>query len=105
MQDVARLEVQVQHAEPMRVVDGFGDAAAAAARRAAAAAGHRLSQPHCARLRPPHQLHRVIDQAVVLADLVDGDDVGMLQQRRVLRFAAQAWRRIRRTPTARPTAA
>ena len=87
-QDVAGLQVQVQHAEAMRVVDGLGHRAQkirGLERRQRAFGVQPLRQAASA-----HQLHRVEDAAPVLAHLVHDDDIGVLQQRRVLRFAPEA---------------
>ena len=87
-EEVARLEIQVQHAEPVGVVDGFGDGAqqpCRIVRRQSFIGGEQLRQASSA-----HQLHRVIRQAGVFAHLVHDHDVGVLQSRGVLCLAPEA---------------
>lgn len=91
-QHVARLQVQVQHAQAVRVVQCLGDGthqARGLARR------HRAvdCQPP-GQARPAHQRHRVVLDPVVAAEPVDRDDVGMLQARGRARLTAEARGRL-----------
>ena len=83
----------------MGVVDGFRNRAQ---QRGGLACRHRAVGGQTLRqAAPTHQLHREEDQPGVLAHLVHDDDVGMLQQCRVLRFAAQAVDQLLRCQMAR----
>ena len=76
-QDVGRLQVAVQDALLVGVLDGPGDGDAGSA--AAARPGSGPSASCCARLRPSMKSMREVVPAVDGADLVDLDDVRVLQ--------------------------
>ena len=95
-QHVGRFQVEVQDAEPVRVVDGFGHAAhqhGGVLRRQRATRVDALGEA-----LPAHQRHREEIQFGVRADLVDRHDVGMLQARRTLRLAGEARDEVGRGP-------
>src|SRR5581483_2291556 len=75
-EDVRRFAVASQHAAPVGVVDGAGDALAIAGRLRRAVA--------------VDEIHRKVVLALVLADLVDGDDVGVPQRRSGLGLRPEA---------------
>jgi hypothetical protein len=75
-QDVGRLEVAVQHAAAVREVDRLGDDADVAHRlqRRQRVFAHQFGQAAALDV-----IHREVVLPLLLADLVDGDDVGVLE--------------------------
>jgi len=86
-QDVGRLEVAVDDAALVRVVDGAGDGEQQPHRgpRVPGQAAHVRTQT-----RPLDQLHAEVRQPVLLARLVERDDVRVIQLRRRLGLGAEA---------------
>ena len=93
-EDVRRLDVAMDHAQPMRVAERRQDLRQDA---------HRVRRPEALvlfevllELAPLDQLHRDVPDAGIFAEVVDRDDIGMRQPARGLRLAAKAREDLRR---------
>jgi hypothetical protein len=86
---VRGLEVAVQDALLVRIVDGLGNRLHVTRR---ALGGQRFLADERGKIPALHVVHREVGLAVLLARLVDADDVGMLQPRRRLHLRAKSQR-------------
>jgi hypothetical protein len=92
-QDVGRLEIPMQNAALVRILDRLGDGLGIT--RGAPGMERTVAQ-QLRQVPPGHVVHREERQAFVVTDFVDGHDVGMLETGRRLGLGAEALNRRRR---------
>ena len=87
-EDIRRFEVAVEDALLVGVVNGLGDRPGVAG---GLAGGQRFAGQHLGEVLALDKVHREKRLAVHLADLVDGDDAGVMEMRRGLGLALEAF--------------